>query len=123
MSKSVSSKPGKVRKRQMAPPLHKRSGRLSAHLSSDLIDKFGTRSMIVRVGDKVMVMRGDHVGHEDDVSEVDPDEGVVYVKDVTQDKADGTKSFIPVRASNVTITNLNLDDERRQKIMQRRGMP
>lgn len=107
----------------MAPPLHKRSGRLSAHLSSDLIDKFGTRSMIVRVGDKVMVMRGDHVGHEDEVSEVDPDEGVVYVKDVTQDKADGTKSFIPVRASNVAITNLNLDDERRQKIMQRRGMP
>ncbi len=123
MSRSVSSKPGKVRKRQMASPIHKRSGRLNAHLSGDLIGKFGTRSMLVRVGDKVMVMRGDHSGHEDEVTEVDPEEGVVYVKDVTQDKADGTKSFIPVRASNVKITNLTLDDERRQKILQRRGMP
>jgi large subunit ribosomal protein L24 len=85
--------------------------------------KYGTRSMMVRAGDKVMLMRGDHAGHEGEVSEVEPEEGVVYVKDVTQEKADGTKSFIPVRASNVMITNLNLDDERRQKIVQRRGMP
>ena len=123
MSRPVSSKPSKVRKRQLQCPKHLRAQGLHAHLTGQLVTKYGTRSMAVRKGDKVLLMRGDFAGHEDEVTEVDLDRGFVYVRDVTKEKADGTKSFLPVRASNIEITNLNLDDERRQKILQRRGMP
>jgi large subunit ribosomal protein L24 len=123
MNRSVSAKPGKVRKRQLAGPKHKRPRLLNAHLSSQLSGQYGTRSMAVRQGDRVMLMRGDFAGHEDQVTEVNPERGFVYVRDVTQEKVDGTKSFVPVRASNLEITKLSLDDEKRQKILQRRGMP
>jgi len=119
----VSSKPRKVRKRQLYAPLHRRLKLLGAHLAPDLRQQYGTRSMPVRKGDRVRVMRGDFAGHEDEVTEVDLDRGVVYVKDVTTDKVDGTKAFIPIKASNLEITRLNLEDERRQKILQRRGLP
>jgi large subunit ribosomal protein L24 len=123
LSMSTSSKPSKVRKRQLQCPKHLRSRKLHAHLTDSLATKYGTRSMGVRKGDKVLLMRGDFAGHEDEITEVDLERGFVYVRDVTKEKADGTKSFLPVRASNIEITNLNLDDERRQKILQRRGMP
>ena len=120
---SQSSKPSKVRKRQFQCAKHLRSRGLNAHLTDQLATKYGTRSMVPRKGDKVLLMRGDFAGHEDEVTEVDLEKGFVYVRDVTKEKADGTKSFLPVKASNIEITNLNLDDERRQKILQRRGMP
>ncbi len=121
--KHVSSKPGKMRKHQLACSKHLRSRLVHGHLSRPLSAQYGTKSMVVRRGDRVRVMRGDFSGHEDEVTEVDLNRGFVYVKDVTQDKADGTKSFVPLRASNLEITKLSLDDERRQKILQRRGMP
>ncbi len=123
MTKTVSSKPGKVRKRQFACPKHKLPRNLNANLSGQLRSKYGTRSVPVRKGDKVRLTRGDFAGHEDEVTEVDTEKGFVYVRDVTREKADGTKSFVPVRASNLQITDLKLEDERRQKILQRRGMP
>lgn len=123
MQRRVSSKPGKVRKRQMACSKHLRAKLLGAHLSRELSAQYGTRSLCVRKGDRVRILRGDFAGHEDDVTEVDPERGFVYIKDVTQEKADGTKSFVPVRASNLQIVKLTLDDEKRQKILQRRGMP
>ncbi len=118
----LSSKPRKVRKRQLSAPMHRRLKLLGAHLAPDLIGQYGTRSMPVRRGDRVRIMRGDFAGHEDEVTEVDLEKGVVYIKDVTTDKVDGTKAFIPVKASNLEITRLNLDDDRRQKILQRRGL-
>ena len=123
MSKTFSSKPAKVRKRQFGCPKHRLPGNLNANLSGQLRSRYGTRSVPVRKGDKVLLTRGDFAGHEDEVTEVDAEKGFIYIKDVTQEKADGTKSFVPVRASNLQITNLNLEDERRQKILQRRGMP
>ena len=120
---SVSSKPGKVRKRQSACARHLMRRNLDANLAASLRSRYGTRSIPVRTGDKVLLMRGDFAGHEDEVTEVDAEKGFFYVKDVTREKADGTKSFVPVNTSTVQITDLNLDDERRQKILQRRGMP
>ncbi len=107
----------------MACSKHLRAKLLGAHLSRELSAQYGTRSLCVRKGDRVRILRGDFAGHEDDVTEVDPERGFVYIKDVTQEKADGTKSFVPVRASNLQIVKLTLDDEKRQKILQRRGMP
>ncbi len=123
MSNSVTSKPSKVRKRQFASDKHRKRRNLNAHMSQDLISQYGTRSMPLREGDKVRVMRGDFVGHEEEVSDVDLDRGIVYVKELTREKADGTKAFIPIHPSNLEITDVDLDDERRQKILQRRGLP
>lgn len=122
MKISVSSKPRKVRKQQLACSKHLRPRRLHAQLSKNLNSQYGTRSIAIRKGDRVLLTRGDYAGQEDEVTEVDLDKGFVYVKEVTQEKADGTKSFVPVRASNLQIIKLNLDDEKRQKILQRRGM-
>lgn len=123
MKNLISSKPRKVRKRQYVARHHQKSKMLHAHLSDSLATQYGTRSLAVRRGDRVLVQRGDYAGQEEEVTEVDLDRRYVYVKEITQEKVDGTKSFVPIRPSNLEITRLNLDDERRQKILQRRGMP
>lgn len=120
---SLRTKPRKMRKRQFGSAKHRKRRNLNAHLSQDLISQYGTRSIQVREGDRVRVVRGDYVGHEEEISDVDVDRGMVYVKELTREKADGTKYFVPIRPSNLEVTNLDLDDERRQKILQRRGMP
>ena len=60
----VSKKPSKQRKRFFNAPLHKRGKIMSVNLSPELRNKYGKRSIPIRVGDKVRIMRGDNRGIE-----------------------------------------------------------
>lgn len=67
-------------------------------------------------------MRGDFKGKEGKVMEVDLKNYRIHVEGgVTQKKVDGTEVFYPLHPSNVMITELNLDDEKREKIINRRA--
>ena len=113
--------PRKQRKFLHNAPLHLRSKIMAATLSEDLRSKYGIRSMPVRVGDRVRIMRGDFKGKEGKVAELDLRRYRIYVEGVTQKKTDGTEVFYPVHPSNVMIVELNLEDERREKILKRRA--
>lgn len=110
-----SEQPRKQRKSQATAPLHQRQKQVRATLSDELRDEYNTRSQRVNVGDTVEVMRGDYAGTEGEVLRVDLSEKVVHVEEVTVEKADGEEVAYPVDASNLRITSLNLDDDRRRE--------
>lgn len=82
----------------------------SAHLSSELRERYGRRSIRVRVGDSVKIARGDFTGIEGKVTDVDTKRGRVYVEGVTREKASGGSALVPVHSSKIVITTLNLSD-------------
>ncbi|MEM1689165.1 MAG: 50S ribosomal protein L24 [Candidatus Hadarchaeales archaeon] len=114
----VSKKPRKQRKRIHSAPVHARKKFVSAHLARELAEKFGKRSLPVRKGDKVRILRGDFKNHEGNVTRVDRKKGRIYVEGVTVTKADGTAVPRPVHPSNVMIIEL-AQDKWREKILKR----
>ena len=111
----TSKQPRKQRKSQANAPLHRRHKQLRATLSDELRAEYGTRSTRVNVGDTVEVMRGDHAGTEGEVLRVNLSDAVVHVEEVTVEKADGEEVAYPIDASNLRITNIDLDDDRRRE--------
>ena len=110
-----SKQPRKQRKYNYNAPFHLKSKLLNAHLSKELRQRYGLRSIRVRVGDKVKVMRGSFSKKEGKVEEVDMKLMKVFVTKVEVPKRDGSKSRVPLEPSNLMITELNLDDKNRKK--------
>jgi large subunit ribosomal protein L24 len=110
-----STQPRKQRKERDEAPLHKRNKYVRGTLSDELREEYGTRSVRVSEGDTVEIMRGDYAGEEEEVLRVDLDETKVYVENVTVEKTDGEEVPRPVDASNLRVTDLNLQDEQREE--------
>jgi large subunit ribosomal protein L24 len=118
--KLKSSKPRKQRKVLYEAAWHKRHKMLSALLSKELRDKYARRSLPIRKGDVVRIMRGDHVGEEGKVIKVDYDKYRIVVDGVKRERIDGTTVFLPIHPSKVTLVKLSLDDKIRRKILERK---
>jgi large subunit ribosomal protein L24 len=114
------SKPSKQRKMLFQAPDHIRYKHFAAPLAPELRKSYGTRSLPVRSGDTVRVMRGDHKGFEGKVARVNRKKFRIYVEGLTREKVDGSTVFVPIHPSKVMITKLNLDDKWRKKILERR---
>ncbi len=115
-----SKQPRKQRKAYFNAPLHLRQKLVSAPLSRELREKYGVRSLPVRKGDKVRVVRGDFRGKEGEVVKVDLRKYRIHIDGVVIEKTDKTPVFRPIHPSKVEIIELKLDDWRR-KIIERRG--
>jgi large subunit ribosomal protein L24 len=113
-------KPGKQRKMLYKAPAHVRYRLFGAPLSPDLMGTHAVKTLPVRSGDTVRVMRGDHKGFEGKISRVDRKKYRVYVEGLTREKVDGTAIPVSVHPSKVMITRLNLDDKWRKKILERK---
>ena len=111
----MSNQPRKQRKARYNAPAHTRGKYLSASLSKELREKVGKKSLPVRSGDKVRVVRGDFKGHEGEVLTVDYTSYKVTIEEVTLAKPDGTNAFLPVDPSNLVIIDADLKDDRRIK--------
>lgn len=109
----ASVKPGKQRSYAMRAPLHVKRQFMAAHLSEELRKKHGTRSITVRVGDKVTVMRGQYAKKSGKIERVDVTASKVYITGVEHAKKDGSKSMYPIHPSNIMITELESGDKRR----------
>ena len=117
----MSKQPRKQRKRQRRAPLHEKQKQVRAHLSEDLREEYGTRSVRVAEGDTVEVQRGDYAGETGEVIAVDLKKAVVHVEDVTQEKADGEEVPRPQQASNLLVTKLDLSDDLREERLESLG--
>ena len=109
-----SRQPRKQRRSERTAPMHRRHAQLRATLSDELREEYGSRNVRVNAGDTVEVLRGDHAGTEGEVLRVDLGNAVVHVEDVTVETAEGEEVARPVHASNLRITGLDLDDDRRR---------
>lgn len=111
----MSKQPRKQRKALYNAPLHKRGKHMSATLSKDLREEIGKRSLPLRAGDKVRILRGDFKGHEGEIMELNYRSYKVTVEEVTLSKPDGNAVFLPLDPSNLMIIKADMDDERRVK--------
>ena len=110
-----SKQPRKQRKYRYNAPAHLRGSFLNVHLSKELAKKHGIKRLRIRVGDKVKIMRGKFRGKENKADMIDLKSSKVMVVGVEVSKKDGSKSRPLIHASNLLITELNLDDKKRLK--------
>jgi large subunit ribosomal protein L24 len=121
---TTSTKARKQRKARYNAPLHKKRRMVSAHLDSALMSQYNVRSLPVRKGDTVKVIRGgeDFRKIEAKVAKVDVKNLKIIVENVTVPKADGTQKPKPIDPSDVVITKLDLSDPwRKEKLDSLKG--
>jgi large subunit ribosomal protein L24 len=112
--------PRKQRKRLFNAPAHIRHKLMSAPLSNELAASRGVKTLPVRKGDTVRILRGDSKGFEGKVSRVALNEYRIYIEGLTREKVDGTNIFLPVHPSKVQIRSLNMEDSWRKDILARK---
>ena len=114
--KIASSKPRKQRKGRAHAPLHTRHRMIACHLDRPLRLEYSTRSITVKKGDTVKILRGSEgiKGMEAKVAKVDLRYLTLTLEGVTIGKADGTQKARPIQPSNCIITKLELGDPQRK---------
>ena len=110
-----SKNPKQQRKYRANAPLHIKQKFVSAHLSKELRQKYKRRSLGLRKGDKVKVMRGQYKKKTGKIDRVDLKNTRVYIEGIDIIKKEGSKALFPINPSNVMIIELNLDDKKRLK--------
>ena len=117
MVKKPSSKsPRKNRRRVRNAPMHERKKLLKARLDEFLQEEYGLRSLVVKKGDLVRIMRGQFRDTEGKVTMVSYKTVRVFLDNATITKADGKEASVPIHPSNLMLVKLELDDERKQLI-------
>ena len=122
MKQPVSKKAKKQRKFLHTAPLHLRRKMLASHLSKDLREKYKRRSMPIRKGDEVLVMRGKFKGKTGKIARINSKKYRVYIDGMTRKRTVGTDVQVNFNPSNLQIVNLNLGDKQRVKIIERKGV-
>lgn len=114
-----SKKPSKQRKALYQAPLHMRHKLLSANLSKELRNQFKRRSLSLRKGDEVKVMRGKFRGTTGKISKVDLKRLKVYIDNVKRKKVSGEEVKVSIHPSKLMITSPIMDDPKRKEIVER----
>merc|ERR1712202_6451 len=112
-SPNVSASRRKSRKAHFTAPSSVRRKIMSAHLDKTLSNKYHVKSMPIRKDDEVIVVRGSHRGREGKVIQVYRKKYVIHIERVTREKSNGSTVNVGIHPSNVTITKLKLDKDRR----------
>merc|ERR1711906_80121 len=109
----VASSRRKSRKAHFSAPSSVRRKIMSAHLNKELTHKHHVKSMPIRKDYEVIVVRGSHRGREGKVIQVYRKKYVIHIERVTREKSNGSTVNVGIHPSNVTITKLKLDKDRR----------
>lgn len=120
MKRPKSKKARKQRKFLYTAPLHIRRKLIAAHLSKELREKYGRRSMTLRKGDEVEVMRGEFKKRTGRIARIDTKKYKAYVDGIMIKRTDGTERQAALHSSNLKIINLVLDDKKRLKVLERK---
>jgi large subunit ribosomal protein L24 len=121
-TKWISSKqPRKQRKYKANAPLHIRKKIMGCNLSKALREKYGKRSIGIRKGDEVKILRGQFALKKGKISLVDLKKLRVAVDGVQRQKKDGSKINVWLNTSSLQIQELNLDDKKRLAALNRKA--
>lgn len=122
LSHDVSASRRKSRKAHFTAPSSERRQRMSAPLSKELREKYNIRSLPIRKDDEVTVVRGSFKGNEGKVSQVYRLKYAVRVEKVTKEKANGASAPINLNTSNLVITKVRMDKDRKELIQRKGGV-
>merc|ERR1712072_201567 len=112
-SPNVSASRRKSRKAHFTAPSSVRRKIMSAHLNKELSQKYHVKSMPIRKDDEVIVVRGSNRGREGKVIQVYRKKYVIHIERDTREKSNGSTVNVGIHPSNVVITKLKLDRDRR----------
>ena len=113
----ASKQPKKQRKYSANIPMHLVKKKLSVNLAKELRKKYGKRNIPLRKGDTVKIMRGKFKKQKGKVTKILRNVGKIYIENIQIKKIEGSKVDVPLRASNLQIIELNLDDKKRNKVL------
>lgn len=99
---SVSSQRRKSRKAHFSAPSSIRRLIMSSKLSKDLKTKYETKSVPVRKGDTVKIMRGTFKGREGKVQAVYRKRWALHIEKIVKEKANG-KLLLPFSSAFLTL--------------------
>ncbi|MEM4255307.1 MAG: 50S ribosomal protein L24 [Candidatus Norongarragalinales archaeon] len=102
----VSSQPSKKRKALFQAPLHLRQKLVSVHLGKELRKQMKKRSVAIRKGDKVLVLKGKHKKREGLVSRVDLGALKVFVEGITVKNQRGKEFLAGLNPSHLVALQL-----------------
>jgi len=92
--------------------------RMTVPLSRELRSRFHIRSVPLRKGDTVRVMKGSFVGREERVAKMDRRSYTVTLDNVTLKSGEEKLKPLPVRTNHLLIVRLNLADAWRRRSLQ-----
>ncbi len=115
----ASKQPRKQRKYLANAPIHIKKKMVGANLSKDLRKKYGKRSLPLRKGDTVKVMRGSFKKKEGKVTSVRPGLFSVEVEGIQRKKQDGSKVNVKLQPSNLQIISLSPEDTKRSEFIKK----
>lgn len=97
---------------------HRLEKMLSASLADELREQYKKKTVRVVKGDSVMVIRGEYKGRGGKVEKVNTGRGTLHIEGMQREKIRGGQVKVPIHASNVKITALNLEDKQRANRLQ-----
>ena len=103
---SFTKQPRKQRKNLYNAPLHLKQKLVSVHLTKELRKAKKKRSLAVKKGDKVKIMRGKFRGKEGKVARVSLNKLTVFVEGILLKKQAGKEVMAALQPSNLMITEL-----------------
>ena len=100
----ISKQPRKQRKANYDAPLHAKANALNCNLSKELRAKEKKRTVRIKKGDKVIVVRGRFKKRSGTVTSVNIKKGAAFVEGVVYKKQNGKEVLASLQPSNLVIT-------------------
>jgi large subunit ribosomal protein L24 len=120
VAKKISPKsPRKQRRFVRNSGKHAHKSMLRCRLDDPLREEYGLRSLNLKKGDLVRIMRGQFRDTEGKILGVDYGAIRVFVDGASTTKADGKEAKVPLHPSNLLLVKLELNDERKKRIQAR----
>ena len=110
-----SKQPRKQKKYLANAPLNIRRKFLNANLSKELRKKYGKRSLPLRKGDSVKIMRGKFKKKTGKITIVYTKKMKVEIENMQIKKQDGSKANVRFNPAFLQIIELNLEDKKRSE--------
>ncbi|KAI8609443.1 translation protein SH3-like domain-containing protein, partial [Chytriomyces sp. MP71] len=108
----VSSSRRVQRKAHFTAPSNLRRKQMVASLAKELREKHKVRSLPIREGDEVEIVRGSNKGKVGKVTAVYRKKWVIHVEKVTKEKSNNQSVDLGIDPSKVKITTIKMDKDR-----------
>lgn len=118
-STNVSSSRRKQRLRHFSAPSSLRRKIMAARLSKELKEKYSVRSLPIRKGDEVKILKGKGKNKTGKVVQVYRKKWCIHVDKVNREKQNGQSVFLPIKPSYCVIEKLHLNKDRKELLERR----
>lgn len=115
----VSSSRRVQRKYALGAPSSVKRKLMSCHLTKALRDQYKIRSLPIKRGDEVKILKGKAKGKSGKVVQVYRKRNCIYVDKVQREKQNGQTVFFPIRPSYCVVEKLVLNKDRKKTIERR----